>query len=198
MPGRTLARRRVLPFFALLAALALPAAAHAQAPGDLTQAPAVLADTSKLARGLWVVDLYVGLGLAQSAYSDNWKTGDKGSLAWVANLGFEAERQFSDTFNWYNVSKLAYGETANQIDDPDHPGENKWAKPEKTNDLIYLESVGRFTLGGFVDPYAAFRLDSYFSDESSPLGSIRTPTGRRPSPIVRRRASSNQFGSPTR
>ncbi len=155
-----------------LALAGLVAPACAQAPSDLTQAPEVLADTSKLALGEWALDLRFGLGLAQSAYSNNWKTGDKGSIAWISNLDFEAERQFTPVFNWYNVAKLAYGETASQIDDPDQPGENKWAKPEKTTDLIYLESVGRFSFGGFVDPYAAFRLDSFFSDQSDPAGSI--------------------------
>jgi hypothetical protein len=144
----------------------------AQAPDDLTAPPEVLADTSKLAHGDWVVDLRWGLGIAQSAYSNNWKSGDKGSIAWITNLDFEAERQFTESFNWYNVIKLSYGETANQIEDPDDPTRNTWESPEKTSDQIYGESVGRFATHGLVDPYLAFRLDSNFSDESDERGAI--------------------------
>jgi hypothetical protein len=158
--------------FASVALVGTAIRSSAQAPEDLTAAPEVLADTSKLAVGVWALDLRWGLGIAQSAYSNNWKSGDKGSIAWVSNLEFEAERQFSPLFNWYSVLLLSYGETANQIDDPDDPGENKWAKPEKTSDQIYVETVGRFSIGAWVDPYAALRLDSFFSDESNPIGSI--------------------------
>ena len=159
---------------AVVAALSVIGAprAIAQAPDDLTAPPEVLADTSKLAHGDWVVDLRWGLGIAQSGYSNNWKTGDKGSIAWITNLDFEAERQFSESFNLFNVIKLSYGETANQIEDPDDPTRNKWESPEKTSDQIYGESVGRFSTHKFVDPYLAFRLDSNFSDESDPRGAI--------------------------
>ena len=165
-------RRRAsqLVFVCIVLIAAAAPIASAQAPDDLTAPPEVLADTSRLARGQWALDLRWGLGIAQSAYSDNWKSGDKGSLAWISHLDFEAERQYSGSFNWYNVVKLAYGETANQIEDPDDPTKNKWEKPEKTSDMIYGESVGRFNTRGLVDPYVAFRLDSNFSDESDPRG----------------------------
>ena len=52
------------------------------------------------------------------------------------------------------------------------PGRLVWATPRKSNDLILFESVSRFTLGGWVDPYAVLRLDSQFRDASSPLGTV--------------------------
>jgi hypothetical protein len=47
-----------------------------------------------------------------------------------------------------------------------------WDAPEKTTDQILAESIARWTLGGYVDPYAALRLDSQFSDQSFPNGNL--------------------------
>jgi hypothetical protein len=47
-----------------------------------------------------------------------------------------------------------------------------WSAPDKTTDQILLESVGRFTLNKFADPYVALRAESQFRDQSNPLGMI--------------------------
>jgi hypothetical protein len=122
--------------------------------------------------GPWAVDLKLGALLSQSAYSNNWSKGDQGSFSWVANLDFDAERQFSEKFNWDNYLRLAYGQTGEQIDDPDHPGKNKWDSPSKTTDQILAESTGRFTFGGFADPFIGVRAESQFEDESSSYGNL--------------------------
>lgn len=134
---------------------------------------AASAEESKvLEPGPWKFGTTLGLNLSQSAFSNNWSGGDRGSFVWVLNSDLTAGRQFSKKFNLANQLQLAYGQTSKQTPDPDDPDELRWESPEKSTDLIQEESVGRFTLGAFVDPYLAFRLDSQFLDQSSPLGSI--------------------------
>ncbi len=123
--------------------------------------------------GPWAYGVLGGLTLGQSAFSDNWSGGDKGTINWVLNANLEAKRQFSRSFNLANTLQLAYGQTSTQQADPASPGRKVWSTPDKTSDLILFESVGRFTLNKFVDPYLGFRLDSQFLDESDPLGAIK-------------------------
>ncbi|HEX7881076.1 MAG TPA: DUF3078 domain-containing protein [Candidatus Eisenbacteria bacterium] len=133
-------------------------------------APALGADP--IPPGPWMVDLRLGALLSQSSYSNNWAKGDQGSFSWVANMDFDAERQFSVKFNWDNYLRLAYGQTGQQVADPDHPGKNSWEPPNKTTDQILAESTGRFTLGGFVDPFIGIRGESQFEDESNSYGTL--------------------------
>jgi hypothetical protein len=122
--------------------------------------------------GPWKYSATVGLNLSQSAFSDNWAGGDQGAINWVGNLDLKAKRQVNRSFNWANQLQLAYGQTTKQEPDPADPGAKVWTIPEKTTDLILFESVGRFTLHKFVDPYLSFRLDSQFVDESDPFGDL--------------------------
>jgi hypothetical protein len=144
-----------------LVSLALPAR---RAFGDEEKKP--------VEAGPWTFNALVGLNLAQSAYSDNWAGGDKGSIVWVLNSDIEAERQFNPRFNLSNLLQLAYGQTAKQVADPSDPSRNRWDRPEKSTDLILFESVGRWTLNKYVDPFISFRLDSQFRDQSNPIGEI--------------------------
>jgi hypothetical protein len=123
--------------------------------------------------GPWKFGAIAGLNFAQSAYSDNWAGGDRGSIVWVANLEGKAERQFNPTYNHSNVLQLAYGQTSKQVADPDDARKSRWDSPEKSTDLIQFESVARFSLNRYVDPYFSFRLDSQFLDQSDPAGTIR-------------------------
>ena len=143
---------------AVLALLAAAPAAHAADPPR---------------PGPWAYGILGGLTLNQSAFSDNWSGGDKGSINWVASANLEAKRQFSAKFNLANTLQLAYGETSTQRSDPSDPGRKVWSAPDKTSDLILFESIGRFTLQKVVDPYVGVRLDSQFLDESSPVGSLK-------------------------
>lgn len=122
--------------------------------------------------GPWKLQATIGLNVSQSGYSNNWSSGEKGQFAWVTNADVGAERQVNEKFNWSNLLQLAYGQTSTQEEDPDDPDRNVWSRPDKTTDLILLESVARFTLHRYVDPYASFRLDSVFSDKSNPLGAL--------------------------
>ncbi|MFN0152431.1 MAG: DUF3078 domain-containing protein [bacterium] len=122
--------------------------------------------------GPWKLSVSSNLNLAESAFSDNWSGGDKGSVTWVLGSNLGAERQFTKKYNWSNALQLAYGQTLRQVEETAGSGKRKWDSPEKTTDLIQFESVGRFTLDKFADPYVAFRLDSQFADESNPIGRI--------------------------
>jgi hypothetical protein len=64
--------------------------------------------------------------------------------------------------------QVSYGQTANQVDDPDSANRIVFDVPEKTTDKILLESTGRFTLDRFLDPYVGLRLESQFSDRTDP------------------------------
>ncbi len=128
--------------------------------------------TDPIEPGPWKFGALVGLNLSQSAFSDNWSGGDKGSINWVANADLSADRQFSQKFHWGNKLELAYGETSTQEPDPDDPGSRVWSRPDKTTDRIFFESLGRFTLRGFVDPYVSGQVETQFVDESNPIGDL--------------------------
>jgi hypothetical protein len=118
--------------------------------------------------GHWYPTAETGLNLTQSSYSDNWSGGDKGSVVWSWIFNGTLKNQFSEKVNWSNELKLAYGQTHQQVEDAQ--GRRAWGKPEKSTDLIDFETIFRFTLGGWVDPYASGRFQSLFEDASDPLG----------------------------
>ncbi|MCX6834532.1 MAG: DUF3078 domain-containing protein [candidate division Zixibacteria bacterium] len=109
----------------------------------------------------WTTSLVTNMMVAQTSYSDSWVGGEAGSVNWVWNLDGTAERPLSPKVNFKSTLRLKFGQTLTQ------DAETKiWTKPKKSTDLIDWENVMRFTLGGAVDPYAAFRLESQFFDGS--------------------------------
>jgi len=110
----------------------------------------------------WQKEIKIGLNMLQSSYSDNWNGGEKGSVVWNGNFDARLERQFSETSNWRNTLKLAYGQTHQQ--ERNDEGVLYWQKPDKTDDIIDLESLFRWTLPSGWDPYAAVRFTSLFED----------------------------------
>jgi hypothetical protein len=123
-----------------------------------------LGEEKKLEIGKWYPTLEAGLALTQSAYSDNWAGGDKGSVVWTAILNSNLENQLNEKVNWSNTLKLAFGQTHQQR------GDREWDKPEKSTDLVQFETIFRFTVGWHLDPYASGRFDSQFHDASDPDG----------------------------
>lgn len=158
--------------FALAVAVLAVILASAGADDARAQDDAAPVDTTIIPPGPWDFGATIGANLAQSSFSSNWAGGDQGSFVWVARVDLLAERQFNTKFNWSNTLQLAYGQTASQVTDPDNPAEKVWDSPDKTTDLIQLESIGRFTLQRWVDPYVAFRLDSQFLDKTDPRGDL--------------------------
>ncbi len=137
--------------------------------GVSTPAPAQ-DDGSKrvLEIGKWYPELEGGLNLTQSAYSDNWAGGDKGSIVWTLIANARAENKLSEKMHWDNTLKLAFGQTHGQS--TDDRGGRSWDRPEKSTDLIDFESLMRFTLGSPIDPFVAVGVSSQFQDASDELG----------------------------
>lgn len=139
----------------------------------LLASPSARAADSKPAQpGPWKFGTVASLNLSQSQFSTNWAGGDKGSIVWVVSAASTAERQFNRRFNLTNSLLLAYGQTAQQVEDPSSPGRRVWDSPDKTSDQILLESTGRFTMESFVDPYFGIRAESQFQDQSDPTRSL--------------------------
>ncbi|MCK9996698.1 MAG: DUF3078 domain-containing protein [Candidatus Krumholzibacteria bacterium] len=114
--------------------------------------------------GVWQKEIDASLNILQSAYSNNWNGGDKGSAVWNGQFSARLEKQYTETTNWRNILKLAYGQTHSQ--ERGENGELHWQKPDKTDDIIDLESMFRWTLGKRWDPYVSFRFQSMFEDLS--------------------------------
>jgi hypothetical protein len=110
----------------------------------------------------WKKSLVLDVTTTQAAYSDSWIGGEAGSLSWVANVNGAAEKQLSRTLNLRSLLKLSFGQTLTQDDST-----KQWSKPKKSTDLIDWDNLGRLTLGSFVDPYVAFRLESQFASKLS-------------------------------
>lgn len=108
----------------------------------------------------WNVKGDFSLTMNQNSYSDNWQGEENGSISWVSDVNFLAEKQLTAKIHNKNTIKLAFGQTHEQ------DTTNVWEKPKKTTDLIDFESMFRFTLNSFVDPFASLRLESQFLDES--------------------------------
>lgn len=115
----------------------------------------------------WTKAADISLNLNQNEYSDNWAGSEMGSISLAFNANLLAEKQLTLKLHNKNTLKLAFGQTHNQYihTKADSTTEKKWAKPEKSTDLIDFESMFRFTLGAFVDPFASFRWESQFMDE---------------------------------
>jgi hypothetical protein len=114
----------------------------------------------------WTKAVDTNLTLTQNAYSDNWTRGEAGALSWTFNLNALAEKQVHLKVHNKNTLKLSFGQTHNQSRET-----KDWAKPVKSTDLIDLESVFRFTLGAFVDPFASGRAETQFYDAGDPAKS---------------------------
>jgi hypothetical protein len=130
------------------------------------------ADSTATDPGPWDYSGTLGVNAAQSAYSSNWRGGDKGSIVWVLNANFGMQRQISRTYNLNNSLKVAYGQTSRQVQDPNNPDHLTWDRPLKSSDALAFESLSRWTLHGFADPYVSFNAETQFRDESSPVGTI--------------------------
>ena len=122
-----------------------------------------------IATGLWAegwnTAADISLNMNQNSYSDNWAGDEIGAISWAFNANLLAEKQLTQKINNKNTLKLAFGQTHSQYIDVN--GDKKWAKPDKTTDLIDFESMFRLTLGIFVDPFTSVRWESQFLDKQN-------------------------------
>ncbi len=133
------------------------ATARAQAEGE-----------AEIPLGIWQKEIKFGLNVLQSSYSNNWNGGEKGSVVWTGNVDARFEKQFTELTNWRNTLRLAYGQTHNQ--DRDANGNLYWQRPDKTDDIIDLESFFRWTFKSGWDPYVSVNFTSLFEDQNDAEG----------------------------
>ena len=107
----------------------------------------------------WELALDANAMFAMNNYSDNWAGGDAGGINWSANINGVAEKPLAEWLNDKSTLKMSFGQTHLQ-----DAATGKWQVPEKSTDIIDFETVFRFTLGAFVDPYCSGRLESGFYD----------------------------------
>jgi hypothetical protein len=122
----------------------------------------LLAGTSRADEG-WQKSMDLDLTLTQNSYTDNWTGGEAGNITWVANGNSVFQKQLSERLNSKTTLRLAFGQTHSQDEQT-----KSWARPQKSTDLIDIESLARFTLKLWVDPYLALRFESQFLDASVP------------------------------
>lgn len=123
----------------------------------------LIASSGVLNADPWKKSVDANLTMTQNAYSDNWSGGELGSISWVFNSNSLFERQMNSKVNTRNTLVLFFGQTHSQRADT-----KKWERPFKSTDRIDFETVWRFTLGGFVDPFASGRIESEFVDQRVP------------------------------
>ncbi len=114
----------------------------------------------------WKVSINSNLTLTMNMYSDNWTGGELSAFSWAAQFNGVFEKQLFEKLNNRNTLKLAFGQT--MLQQEDSTGDKKWLDPEKSTDLIDFESLFRFTLNSFVDPFFGVRFVSQFYDASDP------------------------------
>jgi len=114
----------------------------------------------------WKYTSIFNLALTQNAYNNNWAGTELGSISWAASTNSTADKQLNSFLLSKNTLQLAFGQTHQQK--LDTAGQRYWNKPEKSTDKIDLESIMRFTLHGYVDPFIGADLQSQFIDSSDP------------------------------
>ncbi len=122
----------------------------------------------------WEKEASVSFTMSQQSYSKNWSGIETGSISWIFNADFLAEKELSELINNKNSVKIAFGQTHNQVFDSEE-GEKNWESPQKSTDVIDIKSRLRFKLGKMVDPFCSLRLESQFIDESGEDNKIFNP-----------------------
>jgi hypothetical protein len=108
----------------------------------------------------WAANIGSSITLNQSAYSDNWAGSETGNVTWAFMSNSTANKRISPVLTNNNTLKLYYGQTDTQNRDTHH-----WRVPQKSTDLIYLESVFLFNFRKYLDPFISGRVETFFTDE---------------------------------
>ncbi len=119
----------------------------------------------------WSASVDANLTLTQTAYSDNWDGGEAGAVSWTSNANLLLEKQLHTKVHNKNTLRLAFGQAYSQDKET-----KEWSDPLKSTDLVDFETIVRFTLRAFVDPFTAGRIESQFYDDTDPeFGRIFNP-----------------------
>ena len=109
---------------------------------------------------VWFSNLLVGFDANQLSFNSNWRGGGKGSFTWKIYSKIELKYQ-QEKYNWQNTIYGAFGQISVQE-------EKHWKIPEKSNDNLDFDSVLRFTLEKFIDPYIAVSMNTQFKPGYDP------------------------------
>jgi hypothetical protein len=126
---------RLFLLVALVSGITVPAAAQQSLDDAPKSAP-----ESVLGPG-WNPDVRLGLGLAQSSFTQNWAGDEVGTVSWLATADMRSENQMHPKFRWLNAT-LGFDQT-HQRD------ASRVLAPVKSSDKIRLR-LRRFTLGRWV------------------------------------------------
>nr|MBC8425775.1 DUF3078 domain-containing protein [bacterium] len=118
----------------------------------------------------WDKSADLGLLFSQSNYSDEWAGSELGAMTWTFNADMVAAKNLSPSTNWKNTMKLSYGQTHQEREGDDG---KSWAKPLKSTDRVFAESLLRFGIDHPITPYTALVLESQFHDGDN---NILSPT----------------------
>lgn len=94
-----------------------------------------------------------------NTFSDNWGGTTAGSVIWISKLNGLWKRQLTDLIRSENNINLAFGQTRMQ-----NKKTKKWSSPDKSSDKIDLQTILKFNLGQFIDPYTSLAITSQFLD----------------------------------
>ncbi len=100
--------------------------------------------------------------LTLNHYSGNWAGDEVSAFSWGWQFDGSAQRSLTPWFASINNLKLKFGQTS--MKEENSSGEKVWEPMQKSSDLIDFESVARFTLKGFADPFASARAVTQFAD----------------------------------
>lgn len=115
----------------------------------------------------WKFSILTNATITLNSYSDNWSGDEFSAFSWLWQFTGTAEKSLTSIMHNKNTLKLAFGQTSLQ-DEDELSGEKEWQPMKKSRDLIDFESVFRFTLKTFVDPFVSVRAVSQFADLRSP------------------------------
>lgn len=93
------------------------------------------------------------------SYSQNWSRRNTGTITWICRANNTFNKPLSERILSETILRLAFGQTKIRNRDS-----NRWSSPRTTTDLIDFQSVLRYSLDGFIDPYTSTRISTQFHD----------------------------------
>ncbi|MFP4012693.1 MAG: hypothetical protein ACLFVQ_01290 [Chitinispirillaceae bacterium] len=107
----------------------------------------------------WKLSSSADLTFTLNSYSEGWKGKESGSLLWVAQTKSLASKQLTDRLHNESTLKLAFGQT--KVQDRET---KRWSAPQKSTDVVDLQSVLHLKLNGLGDPFFSLRVIGQFYD----------------------------------
>lgn len=105
----------------------------------------------------WEVSLDANLTATLNTYSDSWTGDETGSFSWASQIVLLLNKQLIKKFRTENTLKVGFGQSKMQ-----DKKSNKWSELQISTDIIDFETIGKFTLGAFLDPYISGRVQTQF------------------------------------